>query len=47
LSGANLAYAAGALAVIAGGVIIFLCYPTKETEVELLATYAATDSDVT
>lgn len=45
LSGANLAYGAGALAVIGGGVIIFFCYPKKSSEVELLASYAAQDSD--
>ena len=44
-SGANLAYGAGALAVIGGGVIIFFCYPKKSSEVELLASYAAQDSD--
>ena len=45
MSGANLAYGAGALAVIGGGVIIFFRYPKKSSEVELLASYAAQDSD--
>lgn len=39
LSGADWAYAAGALAIVAGGVLVATCFPSRRRELELLAAY--------
>lgn len=44
LSGDKLAYAAGAVAVIAGAVLVALAFPNKRRELELLDSYAQADA---
>jgi hypothetical protein len=44
LDGANWAYAAGILAVLAGAVLVFFMFPKKHDEQRLLAAYQAADS---
>ena len=44
LSGADWAYTAGIIAVLAGGVIVFFLFPRKEREQQLLAEYHAQDT---
>lgn len=43
LSGANWAYAAGAIAIVAGAVLVATCFPGKHRELELLASYRRED----
>lgn len=43
LSGANWAYAAGALSIVLGAVIVASCFPSRRREVELLADYRRAD----
>ena len=43
LSGANWAYAAGALSIVLGAVIVASCFPSRRREVELLAGYRRAD----
>jgi MFS family permease len=43
LSGANWAYAAGALAIVAGAVLVASCFPGHREELELLAAYRRAD----
>jgi hypothetical protein len=44
LSGAHWAYAAGCIAIAVGALIVGVAFPNHAGEVELLATYAATDA---
>ena len=44
LHGDHWAYSAGLIAVVLGAVLVFLCFPAKERELELLAQYAREDS---
>ena len=44
LNGANWAYAAGALAIVVGAVLVAVCFPSRRTELELLAQYRQEDS---
>jgi hypothetical protein len=44
LHGDQWAYLAGIIAVLLGGVLVFFCFPRKQREEELLASYAARDS---
>ena len=44
LSGANWAYAAGALAIVAGAVLVATCFPARDRELELLASYRTQDA---
>ena len=44
LHGDHWAYAAGLIAVVLGGVLVFFCFPKKEREQEMLAQFAAEDS---
>ena len=43
LSGANWAYAVGALSIVAGAVIVAACFPAHRHELELLAAYRQED----
>ncbi len=43
LSGASWAYAVGALAIVAGAVLVATCFPSRAREVELLNAYRAED----
>ncbi len=43
LSGANWAYAVGALSIVLGAVIVATCFPSHARELELLADYRSTD----
>ena len=44
LSGANWAYAAGALSIVAGALLVALCFPRHRRELELLADYRRIDT---
>lgn len=44
LNGANWAYAAGALAIVVGAVLVAACFPSRRTELALLAQYRQEDS---
>jgi MFS transporter, DHA2 family, multidrug resistance protein len=44
LSGANWAYAAGAIAIVAGAVLVATCFPGHVRELELLASYRREDT---
>ena len=44
LQGANLAYAAGIIAILGGAVRVFFAFPKKDEEERLLAQYHATDT---
>ena len=44
LQGANLAYAAGIIAILGGAVLVFFAFPKKDEEERLLAQYHATDT---
>jgi DHA2 family multidrug resistance protein-like MFS transporter len=44
LSGANWAYAAGALSIVAGALIVATCFPGHRRELELLADYRRADT---
>jgi len=43
LSGANWAYAVGALSIVVGAVLVATCFPSRGRELELLASYRAED----
>lgn len=43
LSGADWAYAAGAVAIVAGGLLVAACFPSRAGEAELLASYQRQD----
>jgi MFS family permease len=45
LDGADWAYAAGIIAVLLGAALVFFCFPKLARETELLAGYAAEDTD--
>jgi len=47
LSGANWAYAAGALAIVVGAVLVAVRFPSRQTELDLLARYGQEDSSGT
>ncbi len=44
LSGANWAYAAGAIAIVLGAVLVATCFPTHDREIALLEAYRRADS---
>jgi len=44
LNGANWAYAAGALAIVVGAVLVAACFPSKRQEIDLLAQYGREDA---
>jgi hypothetical protein len=44
LDGANWAYAAGLVAVLAGGVLVWFCFPKNDQEKHLLISYQAEDT---
>ena len=44
LSGANWAYAAGALSIVAGALVVATCFPGRDREHELLASYRRMDT---
>jgi EmrB/QacA subfamily drug resistance transporter len=44
LDGANWAYTAGLIAVVAGGVLVWFCFPRNQEEKQLLIAYQAEDS---
>ena len=46
LSGADWAYTAGIVAILLGGVLVFLAFPKAREEKELLASYHAEDQRV-
>lgn len=46
LDGADWAYAAGALAIVSGGVLVAVCFPSRRKEDALMETYARVDGDV-
>ena len=43
LQGDDWAYAAGAVAVLIGAALVFLCFPRREAELELLRRYQSED----
>jgi MFS family permease len=45
LHGDQWAYAAGLIAVVLGAVLVFVCFPTRDRERELLAQFAAEDAE--
>jgi hypothetical protein len=45
LHGDQWAYAAGLIAVVMGAVLVFVCFPTRDRERELLAQFAAEDAE--
>jgi hypothetical protein len=47
LDGANWAYAAGTVAAIIGALLVALCFPKKQGELDLAATYRQQDASVT
>jgi hypothetical protein len=46
LRGDDWAYTAGLVAILLGAVLVFLCFPKKDEEEALLASYRAEDSGV-
>ena len=44
LQGDNWAYAAGIIAVVLGGVLVFICFPRHEEENRLLEAYHQQDT---
>ena len=44
LQGANWAYAIGCLTIVIGGIVIATCFPGRDEERRLLASYAAEDA---
>jgi hypothetical protein len=44
LDGADWAYLAGIIAIVLGAVVVFFFYPSKDSEVALLAEYQAEDT---
>jgi DHA2 family multidrug resistance protein-like MFS transporter len=44
LDGADWAYLAGIVAIVLGAALVFLCFPRKDEEVEMLARYHAEDT---
>ena len=44
VDGADWAYIAGIVAVVAGGALVFLAFPRKDAEDALMARYAAVDA---
>ena len=47
LDGANWAYLAGIVAILIGAALVYLLFPTRETEKQLLADYHAQDTRAT
>lgn len=45
LHGDQWAYAAGAIATVAGGILVWFCFPKRDEEQRLLAEYATEDSE--
>ncbi len=45
LQGDDWAYSAGLVAILLGAVLVFLCFPRKDAEQQLLREYAAQDAD--